>query len=332
MSRPSDIAAWVREHQRAAGIGLVGAAVILLGVAVAIGYSLYSGFSAGTGQPGASANHSARASQSGSASVVPSTVLASSAPSVTGAPSVSPVVFTGFQFYDILRVEVTGLAVRVEPARSSPLMHGYRVQSDPEDLGEVRLNPGDLVNVWLGPLTIGDTVWYLVQPGPDAAGNYSGDILWRSSSDSLAPTSGWVAASVGQDQYMALERRPDPSEYESWSNIPGGPHTLTASGKGNYDSGPQIRHDMYAFTWAVAVDSAPPPCAFAVRLLPDDGSDPVIGIDRSTAAFNQGPMEGLGSVLNTPWPGSAGGTTETFTVSIRSGCTWTIGLQPLAHD
>lgn len=333
MSRTGGVAEWLREHQQAAGIGLLSSAVVLLGIAVAIGYTMITGLSAKTAHSGSSGNPSASAAATASAGAVASVVPSFVAPSFVGAPSVNPSIFTGFQFFDILRVEVTRLAVRVEPTRSSSLLHGYQPVegSAPEAVGEVRLNPGDFVQVRLGPLSIGDTIWYLVQPAPDPTGSYSGPI-WSISSDGLVGSPGWVAAAVGKDQYLTLDRRPDASEYESWFGLPDSPRILGISGSGNYDSGPQARHDMCAFTWAVALGDAPAPCGFAVRLLPDDASEPVVAMERSTAGFDHGPMDGPDSVLDTPWPGSPGGTTGTFTVSIRSGCTWTIGLHPLAHD
>jgi len=334
MSRSGRVGAWVRDHQRAAGIGLLSSAVILLGIAVAIGYTMFTELSARTGQPGSSGSPSAiaTATSSASASVAPGVTPASMAPSFVGAPSVSPSAFTGFEYADILRVEVNRLAVRVAPSRSSPLVQAYRVVGvpAPEPLGDVRLNAGDSVTVELGPLPIGDTTWYLVWPAENPSGSYGGG-AWSTAPDNVGTSNpGWVAASVGQDEYLAFSRRPEPSEYESFP--PDGPRILSISGNGNYDSGPQVRFDLYSFKWAVAIGDQPAPCAFAVRLLPEDGSEPVIGIERFTAGVDQGPMSGPGGILAPPWGPSAGGAWDTFTVSIRSGCTWTVGLVPLAHD
>ena len=186
---------------------------------------------------------------------------------------------------------------------------------DGSALGDVRLNVGDFVSVQLGPLPIGDTVWYQVWPAEDARLNYS-TVWWDT---------GWVAASVGADQYLVLHRRPEPSEYESWP--PGGPHALMVSGTGDYTSGPQPRHDLFRLDWALALDDYPPPCSFSVTLVPESGAEAVVAIATSTSEVELGP-----SFPNTPWGASAGDSWDTFTVSIRTECTWAVGLWPEAHD
>jgi hypothetical protein len=241
----------------------------------------------------------------------------SHAPTATATTQPSdPALFTGFQYSDIVRVEVNGLAVRHEPSLTSPLVQGIRVVGvpAPEPIGEVRLNPGDFVSVHLGPLPIGDIVWYLVRPAEDGRLGYS-TISWE----------GWAAASVGQDQYWTLHRRPAPEEYESWP--PGGPHTFMVAGTGDYDSGPQPRHDLFVLTWAIAADDHPAPCAFSVSLVPENDATGVVVVETSTSDVEQGP-----TFPSTPWGPSAGGSWDSFTVSIRSGCTWAMTLWPGAHD
>jgi hypothetical protein len=248
-----------------------------------------------------------------------------STPTPTSAPSGSPFVSTGFQYSDILRVEVNGLAVRVAPELGSALVQGIGLSGEP--LGDVRLDAGDFVSVHLGPLPIGDTVWYQVWPAEDARLNYS-TVGWDPGlpADIGGVGPGWVTASVGEDQNLALYRRPEPSEYESWS--PGGPQMLMVSGTGDYESEPQAGTDLYAFDWAVALGDDLAPCAFSVTLQPEDGGEPVVAVETSTTGFTVGP----GSGVVTPWGPTAGGSWTLFTVSIASGCTWAVLLRPLGHD
>jgi hypothetical protein len=223
---------------------------------------------------------------------------------------------------------VNGLAVREAPMVTSPIAQGYQfdgVQSW-EPVGEIRLNAGDSVWVQLGPMPIGDTVWYLVWPG-------EGQVPWDSNGD-FETVGGWdpawVAAAVGEDEYLSLYRRSDPSENTPWPT--GGPQTLMIAGTGDYMSDPQVQHDLFGLSWAVTADDHPSPCAFEVTLLPDDAAEPVLAVDVSTSGFEQGPQTGPSAVLNTPWEPSAGSSSSSFTVSISSGCTWAVMLWPLAHD
>ena len=261
----------------------------------------------------------------------PSATPASTA-SPTAEPSVTPPatpgssVVTGFGFSDILQVEVNGLAVRVSPTLSSPLAQGI------ERAGDVRLNAGDYVSVELGPLAIGDVVWYRVWPAEDARLHYS-TLWWDTNGDDPVGgvNPGWVASLVGEDQYLTLYRPTDPSEYESWSA--GGPMTLMVSGTGDYVSEPHVQHDLFDFDWAAAVDDQSAPCSFSVTLLPENGAEPVIAIETSIADVEQGPESGTAGLVETPWAASAGHPGDPlFTVSVRSSCAWTLKLAPLPHD
>jgi hypothetical protein len=280
--------------------------------------------------PAAQESHppSGTAAATATAGVTPT---AAQTPSLTpiAASSASPSVLTGFQYSDVLRVEVNGLAVRQAPLLTSPLAQAYRfdgVRNVP--LGDVRLNAGDFVSVHLGPLPVGDTVWYLVRPAEDARLGYS-TVAWDAGSGVGPGDPGWVAASVGLNQYLTLQRRPEASEIEQ--SLPVG---VTVSGTGDYESGPQPRHDMFLFNWAAAVIDGSARCAFSVTLLPDDGSEPVaVAVQTSTTNVAQGALQGPAAVASTPWaPTPAGGPGHSFTVSIKSGCAWAVGLHSLAHD
>jgi hypothetical protein len=261
-----------------------------------------------------------------SASATPTTPA--SAPAATSSPTPTEAPSTAFGYSDILRVEVNGLAVRQAPLLSSGLAQGFRSQ---EPIGDVRLDAGDFVSVELGPLPIGDTVWYLVWPAEDAQLMYS-TVSWDADGNGPAGGGdpGWMAASVGDEPYLTLYRPAEASESGSPS---AGSTILLAAGTGNYESPPQGRHDNFAFRWAVAVDNHPAPCAFSVTLVPAGGAaSPVLAVETSTTDVEQGPFGGAGSGVYPPWDPAAGGSWDSFTVSIKSGCTWAVMLWPLPHD
>jgi hypothetical protein len=278
------------------------------------------------------------------ATASPSASNAPSAPALVESPSVEPSApvastpapsVTDFGYSDVLQVNVDGLAVRSGPSVTSSLAKVYRWNGETHvAIGDARLSAGDYVSVELGPLQIGDTVWYLVWPAEDARLHYNPGGSWDANGDFETDGSndpGWVAASVAQDQHLTLYRPTDPSEYESWPE--GGPRTLLASGTGDYLSEPLVQHDMYDFDWAAAVQDRPVPCSFSVTLLPEDGAEPVLAIEAAVADTDVGPVSGIEGIVDTPWAGSAGQTGDPlFRVSVRSECTWTLKLAPLAHD
>lgn len=183
-------------------------------------------------------------------------------------------------------------------------------------------------SVELGPLTVGDVVWYLVWPAEEARLHYS-TVSWDTEGDGPVGgvNPGWVAASVGAYQYISLYRPFHPSE-SAWPA--GGPMTLMVSGTGDYVSEPLVQHDLYLFDWAAAVHDLPAPCSFSVTLLPEDGAEAVVVIETSVAG--QGPVSGPAGVVDTPWGADGGDVGDAlFTVSVRSGCAWAVKLEPLAH-
>jgi len=319
MSFKGRAVAWVHQHPRAVGVGLTVSAVALLGIAVVLGWSMFTRVQPPAAGPGLSSEPSPSAVPTSSAGATPIR------PTPPSAPSASPSVSTGFQYGDILRVEVNRLAVREAPMLSSRLLQGDRVVGvpEPEPLGDVRLNAGDFVSVYLGPLSIGDTVWYLVWPAEDARLGYS-TVSWDTVPPAGGSRPGWVAASVGEDQYLTLYRRSEPSEI--------GESFLMVSGTGDFESGPLPRHDLWGFNWAVALNDHPSPCAFSVTLVPEEGAEPVLAVETSTTDVEQGPVTGPGSQIGMPWGPSAGGSWDSFTVSVSSGCTWAVGLWLHGHD
>lgn len=272
------------------------------------------------------ASPSATSSNAASGSARPSALASAPTPSRTSTPSASSSLQVGFQYSDILQAQVDGLAVRQAPTITSPLVQGYRAGGPAlEPIGEVRLTTGDFVSVHLGPLPIGDKVWYLVFPAQDARLHY-GFIAWSTSPENAGSSGpGWVAASVGDQGYLTLYRHPEKSEIEQY--LPVG---LTLAGTGDYDSAPQPRSDLFTFSWAAALDDQQAPCAFSVALVPEDGAEAaVVAVDTSTSDVVLPSSSGAG--LEVPW-GTSGGTWNSFTVSITSGCNWTVGLHALGHD
>jgi hypothetical protein len=307
----------LERHPSAITAGVIGGALALVVIAVGLAMAVFSG-----AQPAAEASPVPSTSVSPSASPTDE-VSPSAAESTipTSTPFASPSSFTDFNYADILRVDVNGLAVRQSPSLTSPLAQGSRFDgAQTVPTGDVRLNAGEFVSVELGSLPIGDVVWYLVWPAEDARFHYAPTLGWQ----------GWVAASVGEDEYLSWYRRTESSEYESWTSE--GPQTLMVSGTGDYESEPQVQHDMFAFYWAVAADDHPSPCAFSVTMRSEGRAEPVTAIETSTSGVDLGPTDGPSSVLNTPWAPAAETSSDTFTVSISSGCTWAVRLWPLAHD
>jgi DNA-binding CsgD family transcriptional regulator len=255
-------------------------------------------------------------------------------PTPTSTPAASPAVHAGFQYHDFLRVEVNGLAVRQAPLLSSPLVPGERTDfrggTGPVLVDEVRLGAGNLVAIELGPLPIGDTVWYQVvssgyDPAEVAAGGGPAFLYtWQEAS--------WVAASVGANQYLVLYQRDDPHNYDHEPFGPDGPRVFTVSGTGNFESGPQPRYDLFTLRWAVALDNHPAPCPFSISLVPEDGPEAEVVVQTSTSDVKQGPRSGPNSIRTPPWGQSAGGPWDSFKVAISSGCTWSVLLVPLYHE
>lgn len=253
----------------------------------------------------------------------------SAGPSITpaGTPGPTPILHNGFHYSDILKIGVNRLAARVAPTRTAALVHGYDVSGPaPIDKGQIRLNKGDYVSVELGPLPIGDTVWYLVWPAPGAKLHPGGTEWYTTPPMAGAPLPGWVAASVGSAVYMALQRRPDQAEIDATGSV-----GVTAAGVGDYVSGPQQRHDVFQFGWAAAAPVSGTACAFKVELVPPDADfDPKVAITTSTTTVKVSPLGGSG--VSAPWLPADTGSWETFTVNVTSTCNWAIHLVRLEHD
>lgn len=296
------------------------------------------------GQPGGSPGSSSPASSasaSGSASALASAPAASIVPSQTAsdlpttAPTQTPTatpaptaaLADGFHVGDILRIQVNSLAARIAPKRSAALVHAYDLSGPaPEDKGTVRLDKGEYVSVELGPIPIGDTVWYLTWPAPDAKLHPGGTEWYVKPPNDGAPIPAWVAASVGNDIYMTLQRRPNATELETYA-----PVGVAAAGFGNYQSAPQARHDGFLFWWAAAAPVSGTSCSVKVALVPSDADfDPKVAISTTTPTVKVGPLDG--SFVSAPWLPAAPGSWETFTVDVTSTCHWAFRLVRLEHD
>jgi hypothetical protein len=261
--------------------------------------------------PATSGSPSAEAS--GSAS--PST---SSAPSTAASPSVAEPtgeLLEGYGLFDLLQAEVDALAVRVAPDIQAPLATGYRL-FDGTSIGDVRLNTGDYVTVDLGPLQIGEITWYRVWPAEGGRPGYS-TILWDTQNNGANPVEpGWVAASVGADEFLSLYHEAPAFDPEA----AGLPAPLGISGVGDYLSEPQDGFDLFALWWAYAIDEQAAPCDLTVTLVPVGGGTELVAVDGSlTGAFDEGQEH-----LN-PEP-------EPYQLAVASGCEWTLHLEALGHD
>jgi hypothetical protein len=254
----------------------------------------------------------------------------STPPSVvpTATPGATAAVAEGFHVGDILKVQVDRLAARVVPTRSSALVHAYDVSgSAPEDKGVVRLSKGDYVSVELGPVPIGDTVWYLVWPAPGIKLHPGGTEWYTKPPNDGSPIAAWVAASVGTDVYMSLQRRPDAAEIEMFA-----PSGVTGAGLGNYVSAPQPRHDGFLFWWAAAAPVSGTSCSIKIALVPSDGDfNPKVALaTTTTTTVKVGPL--AGAFVTAPWLPAPEGSWETFTVEVTSTCNWAFRLLRLEHD
>jgi hypothetical protein len=139
-----------------------------------------------------------------------------------------------------------------------------------------------------------------------------------------------VAGSVGDAQYLSLFRRADPSEFDP----SGAREQVMVSGAGNYESAPLTRHDLWGFNWAAALDADQPPCPFSVTLVPEEGGpEPVVVVETlSVVDVEHGPLTGPGSQIFVPWGPSTGGSWDSFTIAINSGCNWAVRLELHGHD
>lgn len=240
-----------------------------------------------------------------------------SAPSSAPAtPAATPVVNPGFSFGDVLKIQVNSLAARIAPKRSAALVHAYDITGPaPVDGGLVRLDKGDLVSVELGPVPVGDTVWYLVWPLPGGAQWYTTPPM------AGTPQPAWLAASVGSAVYMKLDH----------AGGDGGSGSVGGAGRGAYVSAPQPRHDVFQLKWAAATPSSGESCSLKVELVPSDADfDAKLGIQATTTTVKVGPLGGTG--VSAPWLPAPAGSWTTFTVNVTGTCNWAFRLVRLEHD
>jgi hypothetical protein len=280
-----------------------------------------------SGIPGTSPSAAAPTAVAGSAgaSIAPSVAPPTSAP--TAVPAPTGTISEGFEYGDILKVQVNNLAVRAQPKRTAALVHAYELGGPaPVDHGLVRLDRGDFVSVHLGPVQVGSTVWYLVYPSLDGDFHTSPIDWYTEHPSDGSPGPGWMAASVGADVYATLVREPGNSELEGFE-----PVGLNAAGTGPFVSAPQPRHDGWSFSWAAATPEASDPCTVHVELVPGDATvEPVTAIETSTSAVKVSVLGG--KFLTAPWLPAPAGSWDTFTVQVSGTCRWAIRLTPLHHD
>jgi hypothetical protein len=257
---------------------------------------------------------------------------ASTAPAPPSVPPATPaptaILNPGFQFGDILKVQVNSLAARIAPKRTAALVHAYDISGPaPVDGGTVRLDKGDFVSVELGPLPVGDTVWYLVWPAPGSRLRPGGMEWYTTPPLAGAPGPAWIAASVGGDVYMQLERHPALSEIEAAFGSVG----VTGAGLGSYVSPPQPRHDGFELGWGAATTASGTDCSVKVALVPSDTDfEPKVAVTTTTTTVKVGPLDNVR--VSAPWLPAAAGSWETFTVNVTGSCNWAFRLFRLEHD
>jgi hypothetical protein len=258
-----------------------------------------------------------------SLSLAPS--LAPSLPPTASPPqaTASGDVLAGFAQNDILRVEVNGLAVRVKPYTDLPLATGSTFDGAKwNTIGPLRLNVGDFVSADLGPVKIGDTTWYRVSPAEGGRLHYS-TVSWDTNGTIDGSTEpAWVASSVGAHVYLTLHEASQP---EPWlSGLP-----LLVSGVGDYVSGPLQSTDLFTLNWVYLIDDQSAPCDFRVTLAAVAGGEELVAVDTSTlGAFEEGGVV-LGTGDGVPVVGNV---SQPFQVRVKSGCEWSLVLEPQAHD
>jgi hypothetical protein len=275
---------------------------------------------AATGGPGEPTGTRASAGPTAGASLAPTTTPAAT-------PAATAALAHGFHYGDILKIQVNRLAARIAPKRTAALVHGYDLSEPaPIDGGSVRLNKGDYVSVQLGPVPIGDTTWYLVWPAT-ATTLHPGGLEWYTSPPpDSSPVPAWVAASVGSDAYVSLQKRPSTAELESFMPI-----GLNVAGVGNYVSAPQARHDGFLIDWAAAAPTSGTSCAFKLALAPADSDfTPVVAVSTTTTTVKLSSLNGFG--YTTDWLPIPPGSWETYTVTVTSTCNWAFRFIRLEHD
>lgn len=225
----------------------------------------------------------------------------------------------GFDYTDILRIEVDRLAVRTAPFTHMPLATAWR---NGEMIGEARLGPGDYVSVDLGPLRIGDTTWYRVWPAENAELNFS-TIDWDTKGDGPNPVEpGWIATDVGDETYVSLF-----SPADLTPTVEGVP--LLISGTGDFESAEFEGFDLYLLEWAYTIDDQDAPCDFAVQLASADDGDSVDVVASSTiGAFEEG-ANPIGSGDRNPIIGEE---FAPLVLEVRSDCEWSLRFDAQPHD
>ncbi len=256
-----------------------------------------------------------------------STPTSTTAPPPTAVPAPTGTLSAGFGYGDVLKVGVNNLAVREQPKRSAPLVHGYELDGPaPIDHGLVRLDKGQFVSVHLGPITAGQTAWYLVWPTKSGTIHDSPIDWWTEHPSEGSPGPGWMATQVGDDVYATLHRRPGMAELETLE-----PLGLNAAGTGPFVSAPQPRHDGWTFTWAIATPVPETSCTARIQLVPADGDfEPVTVLETTTGGVKVSPVAGL--FKTAPWLPASAGSWETFTLEVSGTCRWAVRLTPLHHD
>ena len=209
----------------------------------------------------------------------------SDAPAPKPTPTAAPVVIrigTGA----FARVTADGVAVRVRPGLSQPLVKGYHFE-DGTEVDGVRLDAGDRVAVIWGPVLVDGHTWY--------------SVMHAETAEPIIFSEGWIAADfLAEDGPMPQPRT-----------------VLTADGLG---SGKAVSGEVTdSSPLTVNVVAAPMPgdasCEAEVVLIRTDGEVVTIGASEVTEPtyFFSSPLED-----DALFQADAG----TVTLQVRSDCSW----------
>lgn len=234
--------------------------------------------------------------------VMTSSMLFGCQPSSGSSPTVSPTVTAG----------ETPLRSSASPPTTAAVPEFARYDGVEVLVDGVRLSAGHILTVDLGPLVLGDTVWYRVhnlRPDDRADDGLTWDATDDGPPGALEP--GWIAFSVGADRYVQLAEKLSDAT------------AVSLAGSGDYVSQSLPAFDLLRLDWAQAIDEQLAPCDLRIVFQPGE----VVLADTSLiGAFQEGGLIADRSALD---PILAAGE---FRIEIRSSCEWAVVLEYYGHD
>lgn len=200
---------------------------------------------------------------SGSSPTVSPTVTAGETPLRSSASPPTTAAVPEFARYDSVEVLVNGVAVRRAPLLTATLVSGWRLNEATPQMekvvDEVRLSAAHILTVDLGPLVLGDMVWYRVhnlRPDDRADDGLTWDATDDGPPGALEP--GWIAFSVGADRYVQLAEKLSDAT------------AVSLAGSGDYVSESLPAFDLLRLDWAQAIDEQLAPCDLRIVFQPGE--------------------------------------------------------------